>query len=65
MKKRKILIPMPKSKFILVKCPDCENEQVIFNHATTEVKCLICGRTLARPSGGKAIIETRIVRVLE
>ena len=65
MKKRKILIPMPKSKFILVKCPDCENEQVIFNHATTEVKCLICGRTLARPSGGKAIIKTKIVRVLE
>jgi small subunit ribosomal protein S27e len=40
-----------------VKCLDCENEQIIFRHATTEVKCLKCEKVLARPSGGKAKLE--------
>ncbi|MDD4652405.1 MAG: 30S ribosomal protein S27e [Methanothrix sp.] len=53
------------SKFVKVKCNDCENEQVIFAHASTVVKCLVCGRTLAEPTGGKADIKTTIVEVLE
>ncbi len=65
MKKRKILIPQPKSKFLLVQCPDCENKQIIFDHASTVVRCLVCGRVLARPTGGKAIIEAKILQVLE
>jgi len=64
MKKRKILIPQPKSRFILVKCPDCENEQIIFDHATIKVKCNVCGKVLAQPSGGKAIIYAKILKVL-
>lgn len=54
-----------KSRFLKVKCNDCENEQVIFGSATTVVSCLVCGRTLAEPSGGKALIKTQIVEVLE
>ena len=65
MRKRKILIPMPKSRFLLVKCPDCENEQVIFDHATTVVTCHMCGRVLARPTGGKAIVEAKVLKVLD
>ena len=65
MKKRKILIPQPKSKFILIQCPDCENRQIIFDHASTLVRCLVCGRVLARPTGGKAIIEAKILQILE
>ncbi|RLE51437.1 MAG: 30S ribosomal protein S27e [Candidatus Methanomethylicota archaeon] len=64
-KKRKILIPEPKSRFVLVSCPDCGNEQIVFNRASTEVRCLVCNRVLVKPTGGKAIIEARIIRVLE
>ncbi|NPV62911.1 MAG: 30S ribosomal protein S27e [Methanotrichaceae archaeon] len=53
------------SKFIKVKCNDCENEQIIFGHAATVVKCLVCGRTLAEPRGGKAEIKTPVIEVLE
>jgi small subunit ribosomal protein S27e len=48
-----------------VKCNDCENEQTIFGNASTVVKCLVCGRTLAEPTGGKAEIKTQVVEVLE
>ena len=48
-----------------VKCNDCENEQVIFRNAATVVKCLVCGRTMAEPMGGKAEIKTQILEVLE
>jgi len=65
MKKRKILIPQPKSKFLLVQCPDCENRQIIFDKASTIVKCLVCNRVLARPTGGKAAIEAKILQELE
>ena len=53
------------SKFVKVKCNDCENEQVIFAHASTVGKCLVCGRTVAEPSGGTALIKTAGVEVLE
>ncbi len=53
------------SRFVRVKCPDCENEQVIFDHASMHVKCLVCGRTLAEPTGGKAKIKAEIVQALE
>lgn len=55
----------PKSRFLKVKCTDCENEQIIFGSASTSVSCLVCGRTLAEPTGGKALIKTAIVEVLE
>jgi small subunit ribosomal protein S27e len=53
------------AKFVKVKCTDCENEQIIFGNASTVVKCLVCGRTLAEPKGGKAEIKSLIVEVLE
>ena len=55
----------PRSRFLKVKCNDCENEQIIFGSASTPVSCLVCGRTLAEPAGGKAFIKTQIVEVLE
>jgi small subunit ribosomal protein S27e len=54
-----------KSKFIKVKCNDCQNEQIIFGSATTRVDCAVCGRTLAEPRGGKAEIKSTILEVLE
>lgn len=53
------------SRFLKVKCNDCENEQIIFGNASTVVKCLVCSRTLAEPKGGKALIKTQILEVLE
>jgi len=59
------LLPRPKSKFIRVKCPDCGNEQLVFDHATNSVKCNVCGTVLAEPTGGKAAIKGEIVASLE
>jgi len=54
-----------KSRFVRVRCKDCENEQVLFNKASTEVSCHICGSRLATPSGGKANIKAEILEVIE
>jgi len=59
------LIPKPRSKFLRVKCPECGNEQILFSHATTKVKCNICGTILAEPRGGKAKTKGEIVAVYE
>jgi small subunit ribosomal protein S27e len=53
-----------KNRFIKVRCQSCKNEQIIFEGATTKVKCLICDATLAEPKGGKATINARVVEVL-
>ena len=53
-----------RSKFLRVRCDDCENEQIVFDHATTTVRCNVCGRTLAEPRGGKAAIKSKIIEVL-
>jgi len=50
--------------FLLVRCSDCGNEQVIFSHASSVVKCSVCSKTLATPRGGKAEIKTSIIEVL-
>ena len=51
--------------FVTVVCPDCENEQTVFERAATEVTCEVCGHTLARPSGGNAAIQGEIVGTVE
>jgi len=54
-----------RSKFCRVKCPDCENEQLIFEKASTVVDCAVCGHILAEPTGGKANIKAEILAELE
>ena len=49
-------IPRPKSRFLKVKCSKCGNIQIVFSHASQEVKCNICDEKLAIPTGGKAKI---------
>jgi len=53
------------SRFIKVRCNDCENEQVLFDKATIPVSCHICGGKLAIPSGGKAKIKGKILEIIE
>lgn len=53
-----------KSRFVKVRCPKCENEQIIFGKASTVIKCLKCEKVLSEPSGGKAKIRAKILEVL-
>ena len=55
---------MPGS-FIRVRCPDCENEQTVFEKAASAVTCAVCGTTLVTPTGGKAAIEAEVLDVVE
>ena len=59
------MISYPESKFLKVKCKKCKNEQIVFNKAATEVKCLVCNAVLAEPTGGLANITTTVVEVLD
>ena len=52
------------SKFLKVEC-ECGNKQIIFNKASTIVKCLMCNKTLATPTGGKAEVHARVVEVFK
>lgn len=58
------LIPKPKSLYLKIKCSKCGNEQIVFNRASTIVKCAVCEETLATPTGGKAIINGEILQEL-
>lgn len=51
------------SKFLKVTCSKCKNEQIIFNKATSNVKCLVCGSELAEATGGKAKIKAKVLQV--
>ncbi|MCM2325265.1 MAG: 30S ribosomal protein S27e [Candidatus Woesearchaeota archaeon] len=55
----------PNSKFIKVRCSKCKNEQVVFGKAATKVKCLVCGKDVADPTGGKIKLKARVLEVLE
>ncbi len=52
-------------KFLKVKCPDCQNEQIIFDRAARVVKCTVCGSVIAEPRGGKALIKGEIVEEMK
>lgn len=53
------------SKFVKVRCPKCKNEQIMFGKASSNVKCLVCGKELSESTGGKSKIKARILEVLE
>ncbi|HVL49702.1 MAG TPA: 30S ribosomal protein S27e [Candidatus Thermoplasmatota archaeon] len=49
------------SKFVKAKCPDCSNEQVVFNKPAMVVNCLVCGAVLAEPAGGLGKFRAELV----
>ena len=57
-------IPLPTSKFIEVECPKCGNKQIVFDKASTVVRCQNCNEILVVPRGGKAEIKAKVVKVL-
>ncbi len=54
-----------KPNFLKIKCDGCGNEQVIYSHTNTVIKCSMCSTTLAIPMGGKADIRTTIIGPVE
>ena len=60
-----VKIREPTSKFIKVRCPKCKNEQVMIGKASSNINCLVCGKVLAEPTGGKSRVKARILEVLE
>lgn len=61
------LVPQPNTQFVKVKCPECETETIVFNHAKTVVVCSSddCNQVLAQPNSGKAEITGEIIEVME
>ena len=55
----------PTSKFIKIRCSKCKNEQIVFGKSSTQVFCLVCGKLLVEPKGGKSQVKDRILEVLE
>lgn len=53
------------AKFVKIRCPKCKNEQIVFGKASTKVGCLVCGKELADPTGGKTRVKARVLEVLE
>ena len=49
--------------FYKVRCK-CKNEQIIFSRPSTEVRCLVCGEILAKPTGGEGEIIAEIIEEL-
>ncbi len=56
-------VPYPNTKFYKVKCPSCNNEQIIFDSAKIEVRCNVCDEVLAKPKGGKAKILGEVIEI--
>lgn len=54
-----------RSRFLRVRCSDCGNEQLVYSHVSSVVRCKVCSKTLAVPRGGKAEIKTTILEVVE
>ncbi|MEM5792950.1 MAG: 30S ribosomal protein S27e [Candidatus Aenigmatarchaeota archaeon] len=57
------MIREPTSRFVEVVCPKCKNEQIIFNKASRNVQCLVCGNILSEPTGGVSKIKAKIIKV--
>jgi len=62
--KKMAFVQMPKSKFLKVTCNKCNNEQVVFGKSSTKVNCLVCGKKLAKPTGGKSVVDAKVTEVL-
>ena len=60
-----VFLKKNKSGFVKVLCV-CKNEQVVFDSASTVVKCLVCSKVLCKPKGGKAdFSEVSVLEVLD
>jgi len=56
LKKEHIPIPSPNSRFQKISCKECNEENIIYSHVSTQVTCKACGNTIAEPTGSVAKI---------
>ncbi|HLC51265.1 MAG TPA: 30S ribosomal protein S27e [archaeon] len=54
----------PVSKFLKVECSKCKNHQTIFNKSASGVNCLVCGALLAKSTGGKARVKSKVIQTM-
>lgn len=59
------VIPKPASRFLLVICEKCKKESIVYSHTTRKIYCKGCGELLASNTGGKAIINAKIIKRLD
>lgn len=64
MKKNREPIPKSRSAFLVVKCPDCQEERILFSNSAKDVGCKGCGRKLAESRGGKSVVLATVVKRL-
>ena len=64
-RKERQLFVKPRSAFLQVKCGKCGAERVLYSHATVPVKCEVCDEVLAKPGGGRTLINGVITRRLD
>ena len=65
MKKEHIAIPEPKSKFQKISCKECQEENIVYSHVSSEVTCKSCGNVIATPTGSKAKIFGKVLGSVE
>jgi small subunit ribosomal protein S27e len=64
MKRDREPIPKTRSTFLLVKCPDCGEERILFSNSAKDIGCRGCGRKLAESKGGKSVVLATVVKRL-
>ncbi|MBO3841849.1 MAG: 30S ribosomal protein S27e [Candidatus Brockarchaeota archaeon] len=57
------LLFKPRSRFLKVKCSQCENEQIVFERPASNIKCKVCGKTIVKSTGGKGKVFGEIIEV--
>lgn len=51
------------SRFLRIKC-ECGSEQIVFGNASRVVKCLMCEKVLSKPTGSRAKVFGKVLKVL-
>ena len=59
-----IMMREPTSKFLKVICSKCNNEQIVFNKPSADVKCLVCDEILVEATGGKGKVKVKVEQVM-
>lgn len=65
MKREREFVPKPRSSYVLIKCPDCGEERVMFSTSARDVTCRGCGRKLAESTGGKVRVDATVLKRLD
>lgn len=65
MKREHIVMPEPKSVFQKVSCSECQEENIVYSHVSSEVTCKACGNIIAKPTGSKAKIFGTVLGSVE